>query len=80
MDLQTRKISFIQSFLTIQDEKSIARFESVLNETFDFMDFAQSQIKPMSTTELNARIHRSETDFENNRFKTTNELLQKFKK
>ena len=35
--------------------------------------------KPMSVEELNARIDRSEEDFKNNRFKTSADLLSKYK-
>ncbi|WP_234972865.1 hypothetical protein [Flavobacterium segetis] len=35
-------------------------------------------LDPMSISELNARIDKSESDFENGNYKTTSELLQKY--
>lgn len=73
MDLQTRKIEFIQEFLKLQSEELIAQFENLLKvET-------QKKLKPMSVNELNSRIDQSEEDFKNRKFKTTAELLSKYK-
>lgn len=73
MDLQTRKIEFIQEFLKLQSEELIVQFENLLKvET-------QKKLKRMSVHELNSRIDRSEEDFKNGKFKTTAELLSKYK-
>lgn len=73
MDLQTRKIEFVQEFLKLQSEELIAQFENLLKKE------TQKKLKPMSVIELNARIDQSESDFKNGKFKTTNELLSKYK-
>jgi hypothetical protein len=76
MDLQTRKIEFVQEFLKLQDEEAVARLEKLLEKEKKTDNV--KEIKPMSKEELNQRIDQSESDFENNRFKTTSELLSKY--
>jgi len=73
MDLQTRKIEFVQEFLKLQSEELIAQFENLLKKE------TQKKIKPMSVLELNSRIDQSEDDFKNGKFKTSAELLSKYK-
>lgn len=70
MDLQTRKIEFVQAFLKIQSEEVISQFESLLNN--------KSTSSRMSLKELNSRIDRSEQDFKHGKHKTTSELLDKY--
>jgi ribosomal protein L29 len=74
MDLQTRKIKFVQEFLKLQSEELVSQFENLLKMK------AQNKIKPMSLNELNSRIDKSERDFKNGKFKTSSELLSKYKK
>ena len=76
MNLEARKIEFVQEFLKLQNEEVISRFEKILSaET----KVSEEQIfKPLTQTELDERIDKSESDFENNRFKTSSELLEKF--
>lgn len=76
MDLQARKLEFIKEFLKLQSEEVITRFEQLLkNESLK----DASIFSPMSIEELNQRIDISEEDFKNGRFKTTEELVTKFK-
>ena len=76
MDLQTRKNEFIQEFLKLQSEELIAQFESLLkNKSIP----EKPSVKPMSIKKLNSRIDASEVDFENGKFKTTEQLLAKYK-
>ena len=77
MDLQTRKIAFIQDFLELQSELAISRLEELLRkEKEKVSDMAK---EPMTEIELNQRIDQSEADFKNNRFKKTSELITKYK-
>lgn len=72
MDLQTRKIEFVQEFLKLQSEEVISQFENLLKKkTLNF--------KPMSVEEFNSRIDKSENDFKNGKFKTSTDLLGKYK-
>lgn len=75
MDLQTRKIAFIQEFLKIQSEEAIERLEKLLKKE---KKSSNQEFDSMSTEELNKRVEQSEIDFKNNRFKTTSELLAKY--
>ena len=75
MDLQTRKIEFVQEFLKLQSEEVISQFENLLRKKS-----AKAEVlKPMSIEELNSRIDQSEDDFSNGRFKLSSELLEKYK-
>jgi DNA-directed RNA polymerase subunit F len=76
MDLQTRKIEFVQEFLKIQSEEIISQLESLLKKKMGAKDV---EIQPMSPEELNLRIDRSEHDFKNGKFRSGEELLSKFK-
>ena len=78
MDIQTRKIEFIQAFLKLQSEELISQFENLLkNKSAVEIDENQS-LEPMSISELNDRIDKSESDFKNGNYKTTSELLKKY--
>lgn len=76
MDIQTRKIEFIQAFLKLQSEEVIAQFEKLLKKTTNME--SGKEFEPFTIEELNERIAKSENDFENGRFKTTSELLSKY--
>ena len=76
MDLQTRKIEFIQEFLKLKSEDAVFRLEKLLQEEKN-NDIGEAA-KPLTKKELNKRIDLSEADFENNRFKKSSELLSKF--
>jgi len=72
MDIQTRKIEFVQAFLKLQSEELISLFENILNsETKD-------DVKPMTIEEFNSRIDQSEKDFENRDYKTHEEVFKKY--
>jgi len=74
MDIQNRKIAFVQAFLKLQSEEVISQFENLLKKT----NKSDKEPKPFTIEELNERVSKSEKDFENNRFKSTSELLRKY--
>ncbi|SFN08370.1 hypothetical protein SAMN05421741_10160 [Paenimyroides ummariense] len=76
MDLQTRKIEFVQAFLKLQSEEMISQFEKLLRNAKQ--SESENDFEPFTVEELNERILQSEKDFENNKFKTTAELLSKY--
>lgn len=81
MDLQTRKLELIKEFLKVQSEDVISRLENILKKESiktDKEDIIAMTIEPMSMEELNERIDQSESDFRNNRFKKSSELLAKY--
>ena len=64
--IQTRKILFVQEFLSIKSEETLAKFENLLNKEVSKKPFKDFQ--PMTVDELNARIDQSEADFANSRY------------
>tara|TARA_B100002049_G_scaffold224960_1_gene196665 strand:- start:404 stop:637 length:234 start_codon:yes stop_codon:yes gene_type:complete len=76
MNIETRKIEFIQEFLKLQSEEAISKLEKILKKEKNTSD--EKLFKPMTINELNKRIDKSELDFQNNRFKTSSELLAKY--
>jgi len=78
MDLQTRKIEFIQEFLKIQSEDIILRFEKMLKKEKTKVN--ASQTDTLSCQELNKRIDRSMKDSKNGKLTENKELLQEIKK
>lgn len=76
MDIQTRKIEFVQAFLKLQSEEMISQFEKLLKKAGNIE--AEKEFKPFTIEELNERIAKSENDFEKGKFKTTSELLSKY--
>ena len=75
MDLQTRKINFIQEFLKLQSEKSISHLESLLKQ-----ETSEIQKKPMSTEDYHLRINQSIEDSKNDRVTESNDLLSEIEK
>ncbi len=78
MDLQTRKISFVQEFLSIQSEEVISRLEKYLKKEKTAME--EKAFKPMTIEELNRRIDRSEQDSINGRLTEMNDFLAEIEK
>ncbi len=77
MNLEARKIEFIQEFLKLQSEEAITRLEKVLRKE---QHVSEKQVfEPMTQYELNKRIDQSEADFQAGRFKSSSELLDKYK-
>lgn len=75
MDIQSRKIEFVQEFLKIQSEDVISHFEKLLKKEKNTE--AKRSSSPMSIAELNKRIDQSENDFKNGNYVTSTELIAK---
>lgn len=78
MNLEARKILFVQEFLKLQQEEAISRFEKFLDR--EKKAITDPVFEPMTKEALNARIDQSEADFRNKRFKSSSELIAKFEK
>ncbi len=76
MNLEARKIEFVQEFLKLQSEDAISRLEKILKKEKNTSD--ERIFEPMTEEELNKRIDQSESDFRNNRYKSSSELLAKY--
>ena len=72
MDLQSRKIEFVQAFLKLQSEEVVTQLEKLLKKETKKI---QPDLKPMTVEELNRRIDQSEDDVRNGRLTESNDLL-----
>ena len=77
MDLQQRKIHFIQDFLRINDEELVNVLENTLKS--EKSKILSRPVKPYTIAELNDKIERAEEDIKNDRTKTTDELKEEIK-
>lgn len=77
MNIEARKIEFVQEFLKLQSEEVISKFEKILKKEKESSN--DSIENSMTKEELNARIEKSESDFKNKRYKKTSELLEKYR-
>ncbi len=77
MDLQSRKIEFIQEFLKLQSEEAISRLEKLLRieKRWD-----GNRLEPMSVQEFNARIEKSMADEKSGRLTEVSDLLEEIEK
>ena len=78
MDIQSRKIEFVQAFLKLQSEEIISQFENLLKKKSANKVDKEQNFKPFSLKEINERIDRSENDFKNGKYKSTSELEKKY--
>ncbi|MEA4948431.1 hypothetical protein SDC9_123905 [bioreactor metagenome] len=76
MDLQTRKIKFVQEFLGLEDEKLISRFERLIRKERKVSD----SFTPMRVSDLHRRIDLSMTDSENGKLTGADDLLDEIKR
>jgi len=77
MDIQTRKIKFIQEFLKIQNEEMISQLEEILlvNKSPQNKDSS-----PMTMVELEERIDKSMDDSKNEKITPAIELEKEIEK
>ncbi|MBS9767547.1 MAG: hypothetical protein KGV44_08410 [Flavobacteriaceae bacterium] len=71
MNIQTRKIEFVQAFLQLQNEELISRFEELLYKGKK----NESKFEPMSVGEFNRRINISLSDSKNDRVIESSKLM-----
>jgi hypothetical protein len=78
MDLQSRKIEFVQEFLKVQSEEVVLRLEKLLRKENKYsMD---NEFEPMTMEEFNARIDKSMEDSRNGRIIKASDLKAKIDK
>ena len=78
MDLQTRKISFVQEFLNLQNEEIILQFEKLLRR--EKKKILSKELKPMTLEEFNRRIDTSMEDSQKGRLTESSKLLSEIEK
>ena len=76
MDLQTRKLNFIQDFLKIESEKAISHLEKLLQKETQ----NNSELKPMKMKEFQKRIDQSIEDSKNGRLTESSKLISEIEK
>ncbi|MBE8723283.1 hypothetical protein [Sphingobacterium pedocola] len=77
MDIQTRKIEFVQKFLKLQNEELLTRLEKLLRSDQSKND---KNIEAMTATEFNQRIDKSLEDSKNERLTNSDDLIAEIKK
>ena len=78
MNIEARKIEFIQEFLKLQSDDTISKLEKVLLKEKNESD--NRKVKPMSARELNKRIDKSMEDSKNGRLIEASDLLAEIEK
>ena len=77
MNIEARKISFIQEFLKIQNEDIINSLEQILKKRK--LESYDENLKPMSIEQLNSEIDQAMEDSKNGRMTKASELKAKYK-
>ena len=74
MDLQTRKIHFIQEILRLKNEKIIEKLEKILHQ--EKKKTIDKDLSPMTIEEFNSLIDKAENDSNNDRLYNAGEILK----
>ena len=78
MNLETRKLSFIQEILRIQSEKTISRLETILRKEKTLIEF--ENIQPMTMKKFNQRIDKSLDDSKKGKLTEVSDLISEIDK
>ena len=78
MDLQTRKISFVQEFLNLKNEEIIFLFEKLLKK--EKKKISTTKLQPMTLEEFNKRIDVSLEDSKKGRLTESSKLISEIEK
>lgn len=65
MDIQARKIHFVQEFLRVADDELVTKLERLLR--IERKKKLEKELSPMTMKEFNEIIDKSEDDFKNER-------------
>ena len=77
MDLQTRKIEFVQEFLKLQSERTIILLEKLLKKE---VEKKVQDIQPMTIQQFQERIRKSRLDVESGKITEANDLISEIQK
>ena len=78
MDIQARKIHFVQEFLRVADDELLTKLEKLLQ--IERKRKLENDLQPMTLSELNEIIDQSEDDFANGRVTEAQNLLHLYSK
>ncbi len=73
MDIQARKIHFVQEFLRVADDELVTKLERLLR--IERKKKLEEGLNPMTMNELNEIIDKSEDDFKTERVTEARNLL-----
>lgn len=76
MDIAAKKLNFVQRFLSLSDEKTIDKFERLLNTESK----KSEQQSPMTIEEFNAMIDNSEIDHKDGNVIEAKDILNQIDK
>ena len=76
MNIETRKLSFIQEFLRIQNEEIVIGLENLLKKRKS--EQYENKLKPMDLKQFNDEIDQALNDSENDRVIKATELKEKW--
>lgn len=77
MDIQARKIEFVQEFLKIQNEELLTRLEKLLSSN---TSVSGNELKQITVEEINKRIDKSMSDSENNKLTISSDFILEVEK
>ena len=77
MDIETRKLSFVQEFLRLQNEEIISGLENFLRKRK--AELVEENMKPMTMDQYNDEIDRAMEDSKNGRMIKATDLKEKIK-
>lgn len=78
MDLEARKISFVQEFLRLESEEIVTHLETILHK--QKVELIDLEMKSMSIDQFNKEIDQSLDDAKNGRIISAKDLKSKIKK
>jgi|TARA_R110001583_G_C5473648_1_gene393088 H2-forming N5,N10-methylenetetrahydromethanopterin dehydrogenase-like enzyme len=78
MDLEARKITFVQEFLRLQNEEIVSGLEKLLRKRKT--ELIEKSFKPMSMEQYNAEIDQAMEDSKNGRMIKATDLKAKIQK
>ncbi len=73
MDIQARKIHFVQEFLRVADDELVTKLERILR--IERKKKLEEELIPLTMKEFNELIDKSEDDFKNERVTEARNLL-----
>jgi len=76
MSIETRKLSFIQEFLRIQNEEIVIGLENLLKKRRS--EQYENELKPIDIEQLNSEIDQALNDSENDRVIKATKLKEKW--
>lgn len=78
MDLESRKIEFVQEFLRLQNEEIVSGLENFLRKSK--VELVEKNLQPMSMKQYYEEMDQAESDSKNGRMIEVSDLKAKIKK